>query len=137
MLSVLIVGCTASRQQFPEAASNASFSMDAYKLYLSDKYNVQKNDLFDKYVCNEQMFDSLEQALAHADSLEGGPPTIMNAPQLADAKSILARLGFQITGGPDSFRVVDPQGVPAFLDQEAVRILAAQKSDWGQTYIPI
>ena len=31
MLSVLIVGCTASRQQFPEAASNASFSMEAFQ----------------------------------------------------------------------------------------------------------
>lgn len=126
------VGSVTSPQ--PSSASsplprNRDLADDAYKLYLSDKYNVQKNDLFDKYVCNEQMFDSLEEALAHADSLEGEAPAIENAPPLEDATSILRKLGFLITGGPDSFRVVDPQGVPAFLDQEGLRILAAQKTD--------
>lgn len=37
-----------------------------YKLYLSEKYNIKKNDLFEKYVCLDEMFDTLDEALAHA-----------------------------------------------------------------------
>lgn len=43
---------------------------DAYKLFLSKKYDIQKNDVFGKFVCREKMFPSIEEALAYAHQLE-------------------------------------------------------------------
>jgi hypothetical protein len=43
---------------------------DAYKLFLSKKYDIQKNDVFGKFVCREKMFTSIEEALAYAHQLE-------------------------------------------------------------------
>ena len=43
---------------------------DAYKLFLSKKYDIQKNDVFNKFVCREQMYSTIEEALAYAHGLE-------------------------------------------------------------------
>lgn len=41
-----------------------------YKLHLSEKYDIKKNDLFEKYVCLDDMFDTLDEAIAHADKAD-------------------------------------------------------------------
>lgn len=41
-----------------------------YKIFLSEKYNIQKNELFGKFVCGDGMFDALDDALAHADQID-------------------------------------------------------------------
>lgn len=41
-----------------------------YKLHLSEKYDIKKNDLFEKYVCLDEMFDTLDEALSHADKTD-------------------------------------------------------------------
>ena len=43
---------------------------DAYKIWLGKQYNITKNDLFDKYECDEKLFATLDEALDHANALE-------------------------------------------------------------------
>ncbi len=43
---------------------------DSYKLHLAEKYSIKRNDLFEKFVCDDKMFDRLDIALAHAHRLE-------------------------------------------------------------------
>lgn len=41
-----------------------------YKIHLSEKYAITKNNLFEKYVCLDEMFDTLDDALAYADKTD-------------------------------------------------------------------
>jgi len=43
---------------------------DAYKIWLGKQYNITKNDLFDKYECDEKLFATLDEALIYADEIE-------------------------------------------------------------------
>ena len=43
---------------------------DAYKLYLVNKFKVTKNDVFNKYVYREKLFDSLDELLILLDNEE-------------------------------------------------------------------
>lgn len=45
---------------------------DAYRLWLARAYSIERNDVFDSYVIINQTFKSLDDALAHAHSLEQG-----------------------------------------------------------------
>ena len=45
-------------------------SDDVYKIWLGKEYSITKNDLFEKYECDSKLFDSLDEALTHADALE-------------------------------------------------------------------
>ena len=50
---------------------------DVYQLYLIEKYQIQKNEVIEKIVCQEKLFDSALAALVFADSIEnlaGGAP---------------------------------------------------------------
>ena len=47
-------------------------SSDSYKIYLTKKYKIEKNQTLDSYICNEKMFGSLDLALKEADVLEQG-----------------------------------------------------------------
>lgn len=42
----------------------------SYKLHLSEKFDIKKNELFEQYVCLDEMFDTLDEALAHADKTD-------------------------------------------------------------------
>ena len=41
-----------------------------YKIYLSEKYDIQKNELFGKFVCLDEMFDTIDEAVAKADQVD-------------------------------------------------------------------
>ena len=43
---------------------------DAYKIWLGKQYSITKNDLFDKYECDEKLFATLDEALIYAHDLE-------------------------------------------------------------------
>jgi hypothetical protein len=47
---------------------------DAYKIYLTKAYGIEKNSALDKIVCRDNIFDSVDQALAHAHSLDNQLP---------------------------------------------------------------
>ncbi len=55
-----------NKKQRPER----DLSSDAYKIWLSKTYNVSRNDVFEKYECDEKLFDTIEDALAYADEQE-------------------------------------------------------------------
>ena len=43
---------------------------DAYKIWLGKQYNIIKNDLFDKYECDGELFRTLNAALEYADEID-------------------------------------------------------------------
>jgi hypothetical protein len=45
-------------------------SSDAYRLWLADKYQITKNDVFDRFVFAERTFRTLNEALAAASEIE-------------------------------------------------------------------
>jgi hypothetical protein len=47
---------------------------DAYKVWLGKQYNITKNDLFDKYECDGELFRTLNAALEYADTLVENDP---------------------------------------------------------------
>ena len=47
-----------------------NFDSDDYKIWLGKTYNVQQSELFDKFECLDQLFESLEEALKYADQLD-------------------------------------------------------------------
>ena len=54
----------------PSPSVKRDLDSDAYKLYLGKKYEIQRNDLFQKFECKEKFFESLEDALVFADEIE-------------------------------------------------------------------
>lgn len=54
----------------PPPPKDTDLSSDSYRLYLGNKYDIQRNDLFQKFECKEKLFESLDTALAFADELE-------------------------------------------------------------------
>ena len=58
-------------------------SDDAYKIWLGKTYDISKNELFEKYECDGRLFETLDEALQHAD--ESHRAAIKsNAPQVSD-----------------------------------------------------
>ena len=43
---------------------------DAYRLWLSQRYEIQRNEVFDRFVVGQQTFESLEDALSSAHAIE-------------------------------------------------------------------
>lgn len=66
-----------------------SLDQEAYKIFLVNKYGINKNLALDGIVCVDRLFDSIESALQYADELE--KPKVKNAvvhlvqPDVADA----------------------------------------------------
>ncbi len=69
------------RQSEPAAAPSAgtqrflgemSVDNDAYKLYLVKKYNIEKNPTLEKFVANEKLFGTVDEAIAYVDGIEKG-----------------------------------------------------------------
>lgn len=52
------------------APSKRDLQLDQYRLWLASKHGISRNDLFEKYVLNEQLYDTLEDALAAAHAVE-------------------------------------------------------------------
>jgi uncharacterized membrane protein YhaH (DUF805 family) len=46
------------------------FKNDAYKIYLTKAYQIEKNDTLGKFICTERLFSTVDEALAYADYLE-------------------------------------------------------------------
>ena len=47
-----------------------ALSSDPYRLWLADRYSIQRNDIFNSFVVGDRMFQELEQALSYAHSQE-------------------------------------------------------------------
>ena len=59
-----------------------NLSDDAYRIWLGKTFHIARNDLFEKYECDDKLFETLEEALAHAHQL--------NSQKLAKERARLA-----------------------------------------------
>jgi len=59
---------------------------DAYKLFLSKKYEIQKNDVFDKFVCQEKMYPTIDEDMKYAHDLEQESVAIKKSKKLEDGQ---------------------------------------------------
>ena len=87
-------------------------SSDAYKLYLAKKYSIERNDVFEKFVCDEKLFSTLDEALIHADSLEANKESASdsNSSDVEMARRFLYGEGYKLETSAGRFRVNDPAG---------------------------
>jgi len=53
-----------------EFAGEKTLTNDGYKIYLVKKYKIEKMDVLGKFACGERLFETIEEALNFADSLE-------------------------------------------------------------------
>ncbi len=51
-------------------SGDREISNDAYKIYLTQKYNIQKNDVLESYVCDSKLFTSVDEALVYARDVD-------------------------------------------------------------------
>jgi len=62
---------------------------DGYKIYLVKKHAIEKNDVLGKFVCSERLFDSIEEALAFADSLENPATEVISIPEVPEIPELI------------------------------------------------
>jgi hypothetical protein len=51
-------------------SGEASLNNDSYKIYLTKQYEIEKNDLLNKYVCEEKLFEDIDSAINYAHERE-------------------------------------------------------------------
>ena len=49
---------------------NRTLNNESFKLYLVEKYNIRKNETLNKYVFNDEPYNSLDEALKEADKYD-------------------------------------------------------------------
>lgn len=54
----------------PVYSGDKSLSSDEYKIYLVKKYSVEKNEALGKVIVKDKLFNSIDEALSYADTLE-------------------------------------------------------------------
>jgi hypothetical protein len=64
------VQATKTQPDNPKFDGERLLDSDAYRLWLASKYNVERNEIFDKFVVGESLFGDLNGALEHAHGLE-------------------------------------------------------------------
>jgi len=62
---------------------------DGYKIYLVKKHAIEKNDVLGKFVCSERLFDSIDEALAFADSLENPASEVISIPEIPEIPELI------------------------------------------------
>jgi len=62
---------------------------DSYKIYLVKKYKIEKNDVLSKFVCSDRLFESIDQALEFADSLEDPVSQPIMAPEIPEIPELI------------------------------------------------
>jgi len=63
-----------SNTELKEFSGERLLENDAYKIFLSKKYSIKRNDLFNKFEANEKLFDTLDDALNYANENEKNKP---------------------------------------------------------------
>jgi hypothetical protein len=82
--STLLISSEPNSRLFKEI--DKDLGNDSYKLYLSEKYKITRNDLFQKFVYEQKMYDDLNELLAMLHELEANITKldIANLPSNAD-----------------------------------------------------
>ena len=63
------------------ARPERNLESDDYKLWLSKTYNIQKNELFEKYEFDEKLFATLDDVLFCGDQKDRGKETVLEQAQ--------------------------------------------------------
>ena len=61
---------TQTQTQKPKERLTRDLSSDEYKVMLGKKYEITRNELFDKFESDGKLFESIDAALKYADELE-------------------------------------------------------------------
>jgi len=62
---------------------------DGYKIYLVKKHQIERNDVLSKFVCSERLFDSIDEALSFADSLENPASEVFSIPEIPEIPELI------------------------------------------------
>ena len=79
------VGPTNPAKESNDFFGERRFTSVPYRLWLADRYQIQRNDVFERFVLQDKIFETLDAALAHAYDLE-------NAKQERQARELSARI---------------------------------------------
>ena len=85
-----------NKTQVTAAPETRDLSNDAYRLYLAKRYSIERNDVFEKFTCDEKLFLTLDEALIYADSLEGRDDPDEQVETVDEAIALLISAGFQL-----------------------------------------
>ena len=59
-----------SQTKAAEEGPPRDLTSNKYKIWLGKKYEINRNELFDQFECDGELFESLDAALKYADELE-------------------------------------------------------------------
>ena len=59
-----------SQTKAAEEGPPRDLTSNKYKIWLGKKYEINRNELFDQFECDGELFESLDDALKYADELE-------------------------------------------------------------------
>ena len=65
-----------SQAKAAEEGPPRDLASDEYKVWLGKKYEITRNELFDKFECDGKLFESLDAALKYADKFEAEKATV-------------------------------------------------------------
>ena len=68
-----------SQTQTPKERPPRDLASDEYKVMLGKKYEITRNELFDQFECDGELFESLDDALKYADELEAEVVKVVQA----------------------------------------------------------
>ena len=94
---------------------------DGYKIYLVKKHKIEKNDALGKFLCGDRLFESVDEALAFADSLEGPASVAISIPAVPEIPELISGMS-ELRSNPG------PNGVIAGSDQEYGLISSKNKN---------
>ncbi|QVL45162.1 MAG: hypothetical protein KFB94_07805 [Methylophilaceae bacterium] len=66
--AILLKPTTASSSNWQE--DSYDLNSDSFKIFLTKKYGIEKNEALGKVICNNQLFNTIDEALKHAGEIE-------------------------------------------------------------------
>jgi hypothetical protein len=70
-----------------------TLSNDSYKIYLTKKYNIEKNDVLSKFICSDKLFDTVDDALTYAMQIDAKSSEIKPSTINLDGSITCAKCG--------------------------------------------
>ena len=68
-----------SQAKAAEEGPPRDLTSNKYKIWLGKKYEITRNELFDQFECDGELFESLDDALKYADELEAEVVKVVQA----------------------------------------------------------
>ena len=68
-----------SQTKAAEEGPPRDLTSNKYKIWLGKKYEINRNELFDQFECDGELFESLDDALKYADELEAEVVKVVQA----------------------------------------------------------